>query len=342
MFISALEGRHPLVTAVPGGSEVIVTTASLTDLAIVTTDSLMETAAPSGAVTARSGPVAALAGTEALSDTGTLSDTGAAPPGSLAECGDHELLILVRSLPLGHERRSAACEVLVTRYQSLVRSCARRYWGSPESADELMQVGYVGLMKAINRFDPEVGASLAPYATACVSGEIKRHFRDKRWQVHVNRSAQELVLELRKAVGELTQELGRAPGDEELARYLEVTVDAIRDARRADLSSSAWSLDAPASDQEQSASFGDLLGEEDPQMEHTLEMEALSAHWSELPVRQQRILLMRFYGNMTQSEIGDRLGLSQMHVSRLLAQSLRYMRERLLGTEPELEAIGES
>jgi DNA-directed RNA polymerase specialized sigma subunit len=166
-------------------------------------------------------------------------DTATAPSEDLAECSDHELLVLARSLPLDSRRRAAACEVLVTRYQSLVRSCARRYWGSPESADELMQVGYVGLMKAINRFDPEVGTSLAPY-------------------------------------------------------------------------------------------------------EHTLELEALSAHWSELPARQQRILLMRFYGNMTQSEIGDRLGLSQMHVSRLLARSLGYLRERLLGAEPEPETIGEA
>jgi RNA polymerase sigma-B factor len=275
-------------------------------------------------------------------DTATLDDTTTAPAGKLAEWADRELLVLVRSLPLASQRRSAACEVLVTRYQSLVRSCARKYMGSPESADELMQVGYVGLMKAINRFDPAVGMSLAPYATACVSGEIKRHFRDKRWQVHVSRSAQELVLELRKAIGDLSQELGRAPGDGELAEHLRVTVDAVIDARRADLGSQAWSLDAPASGLEDSVSLGDLLGEEDSQMEHALEMEALSAHWSELAAREQRILLMRFYGNMTQSEIGDRLGLSQMHVSRLLAQSLSYLRERMLGAEPDPETIGES
>jgi RNA polymerase sigma-B factor len=264
-----------------------------------------------------------------------VQEPAIAPAGSLAECDDRELLILVHSLPMGNARRSAACEVLVTRYQSLVRSCARKYWGSPESTDELMQVGYVGLMKAINRFDPDVAISLAPYATACVSGEIKRHFRDKRWQVHVKRSAQELVLELRNAIGTLSQELGRAPSDDELARQLQVTVAAVRDARRADLGSQAWSLDCPASDQADSASLGDLLGEEDPQVEHTLDMQALQAHWTELPPREQRILLMRFYGNMTQSEIGDRLGLSQMHVSRLLAQSLGYLRERILGPAPE-------
>jgi RNA polymerase sigma-B factor len=213
--------------------------------------------------------------TATLMDTAMLKDTATTPRGNLAVCSDRELLVLVSSLPLDSQRRSAACEVLVARYYSLVRSCVRRYWGSSESADELMQVGYVGLMKAINRFNPAAGTSLAPSATACVSGEIKRHFRDKHWQVHVNRSAQELVLEMRKAVGELSQELGRAPGDCELAEHLRVTVDAVRAARRADLSSQAWSLDAPSSDHEDSASLGDLLGEDDPQTEHALEREAL-------------------------------------------------------------------
>ena len=96
------------------------------------------------------------------------------------------------------------------RYGKLVRSCVRQYRGSPEPTEDLMQVGYVGLLKAINNYDPEVGDSLSAYAQPCVSGEIKRHFRDKRWQIHVRRSAQELLLELRKANEELTQQLGRA------------------------------------------------------------------------------------------------------------------------------------
>lgn len=256
----------------------------------------------------------------------------------LAHWDDGKLLRLVRSLPLGDQRRSAACEVLVTRYQPLVRSCARKYWSGPESADELMQVGYVGLMKAINKFDPAFGGSLAAYAFPSVSGELKRHFRDRCWQVHVKRSVQELVLELRTAARDLTQRLGRTPGDAELAAHLRVAVSEVQDARRADLGFHAWSLDVPLSAEDETASLADLLGEEDGQVEHALDMAAVSAHWNELPERQQRILLLRFYGNKTQAEIGETLGISQMHVSRLLTQSLNYLRECLLGPEEQSTA----
>ena len=259
---------------------------------------------------------------------------------------DRTLLGLIRSLPPDSRQRAAACELLVTRYQPLVRSCARKYRGSPEPPEELMQVGYVGLMKAINRFDPAAGDNLAAYAPPCVSGEMKRHFRDRRWQIRVRRPAQELVLQIRNTTGDLAQELGHSPGDGELATHLGVAADDIAAARRADHSSHAWSLDAPTADDSGCASLGALLGEEDPQVQHTLGMTALAAHWKELPRRQQRILLMRFYGNMTQAEIGDRPGISQMHVSRLLARSLGYLRERLPGPdeqpEDELAAIGES
>ncbi len=249
----------------------------------------------------------------------------------LSNLDDHELLRLVRALPRGDALRSSACETLIERYQKLVRSCVRQYRSSPESAEELMQVGYVGLLKAINNFNPEIGGSLSAYAQPCVSGEIKRHFRDKRWQVHVRRSAQELLLEVRKATEDLTHKLGRAPGDDELASHLGVTEDELLEARRADMVFHTYSLDAPIFDRQDPVQLADLLGEDDHGVEHTLDMEAVSAHWKELPVREQRILTMRFYGNLTQAEIGERLGISQMHVSRLLARSLSYLRDRLLG-----------
>jgi RNA polymerase sigma-B factor len=249
----------------------------------------------------------------------------------LSNLDDHELLRLVRALPRDDALRSSACETLIERYQKLVRSCVRQYRGSPESAEELMQVGYVGLLKAINNFNPEIGGSLSAYAQPCVSGEIKRHFRDKRWQVHVRRSAQELLLEVRKATEDLTHKLGRAPVDDELASHLGVTEDELLEARRADMVFHTYSLDAPIFDRQDPVQLADLLGEDDHDVEHTLDMEAVSAHWKELPVREQRILTMRFYGNLTQAEIGERLGISQMHVSRLLARSLSYLRDRLLG-----------
>jgi len=271
-----------------------------------------------------------------------VRETAATPAAELAQYDDSDLLRLVRSLPVDDQQRSAACEILVTRYQPLVRSCARKYWNGPESADELMQVGYVGLMKAINKFNPEVGGSLAAYAFPSISGELKRHFRDRCWQVHVKRSAQELVLEMRTAARELTQQLGRTPGDAELASHLRISVRELLEARRADLGFHAWSLDAPMSGEDDAASLAELLCEEDGQVEHTVDMAAVSAHWNELPERQQRILLMRFYGNMTQAEIGGILGISQMHVSRLLTQSLNYLRECLLGPEKRLSTVGES
>jgi RNA polymerase sigma-B factor len=257
-----------------------------------------------------------------------------APASQTADLSDGELVKLVQSLPRDSEERNAACEKLIGRYESLVRACAQRYRHSPESAEELMQVGYVGLLKAINNFDPSFGSNLASYAQPCIAGEIKRHFRDKRWHVHVKRSTQELRLELCRVRAELTQQLSRAPKDDELAEHLGITHDELRDAQRADLAFQASSLDAPRSAGPDPGNLADILGEDDPQLEHTLDMESVWAHWGDLPVREQRLLMMRFYGNMTQAEIGERLGISQMHVSRLLAGALSYLRERMLGQEP--------
>jgi RNA polymerase sigma-B factor len=259
----------------------------------------------------------------------------ARPSVALAERDDSELLALIRAHDESDELRVAAREVIVIRYQSLVRGCVQRYRDTPEPVEDLMQAGYVGLLKAINNFDPALGQNLAAYAQPCVSGEIKRHFRDKRWQIHVKRSAQELMLQVRRARGELAQELGRSPRDEELARRLDVSLDDLRDAQRADMVFHSHSLDAPVYGQDDPATLAELIGEEDPQVEHTLDMESVLTHWNELPERDQRILTMRFYGNMTQAEIGEQLGISQMHVSRLLARSLRYLRGRLLGDEED-------
>lgn len=255
--------------------------------------------------------------------------------GGLPERDDSELLEVLRTRPRGDGGRAAACEALVTRYQSLVRSCVRRYRDSPELAEDLMQVGYVGLLKAINNFDPALGGSLAAYAQPCISGEIKRHFRDKRWQAHVKRPVQELMLRARRARAELTQELGRAPADAELARRLGASEEDLLDARRADMVFHYRSLDAPVSGTEDPVLLADLLGEEDPLMERTLDMQAVLTHWAELPEREQRILVLRFYGELTQAQIGARIGVSQMHVSRLQAHALGYLRARLLGHEAE-------
>jgi RNA polymerase sigma-B factor len=248
----------------------------------------------------------------------------------LAGLDDRELLRIVRSQPRASTQRAAACELLVARHRNLVRSCVQRYMRSPEPAEDLMQVGYVGLLKAINNFDPDLGGSLVAYAQPCISGEIKRHFRDKRWQVHVERSMQELVLRVRDATKELTQQLGHQPADEELTGHLGISDAELREARRADLVFQPASLDAPVAGRPDAATLADVLGAEDPEVQLTLDMESVAAHWGELPRREQKILLLRFYGDMTQAEIGQQLGISQMHVSRLLAHALRHLRQRLL------------
>ena len=253
----------------------------------------------------------------------------------LAGLDELALLGIVGSLPPGSARRAVACELLVTSYHQLVWSCVRRYLHGPEPAEDLMQVGYIGLLKAIGNFDPAICASLAAYARPCISGEIKRHFRDKRWQVHVERPVKELVLQAREATWQLAQELGRTPAEADMARHLGVSAGELRHARRAELALQPSSLDAPLGGQPGTGTLADLLGREDPRIEHLIGMHAVAAHWGELPAREQEILRMDFYGGMTQNEIGRRLGISQMHVSRLRARALGYLRSRLLDLEEQ-------
>jgi RNA polymerase sigma-B factor len=247
----------------------------------------------------------------------------------LAGLDDQALLSLVRSLPRASTRRAIACELLVARYEGLVRSCVRPYRRSPVSARELMQVGYVGLLKAIGNFDPAAGPSLAAYARPCISGELKRYFRDTRWPLHVGRPVQELVLQVRDATGPLTQQLGRTPADSDLARHLGISGDDLRLAQQAQLAFQPSSLDAPLAGLAAVSTLADSLGAEDPQLDRMLGMHAVAAHWGELAPREQQILIMVFHDDMTQAEIGLRLRISQMHVSRLRAHALGHLRARL-------------
>src|SRR5580692_10426716 len=285
-----------------------------------------------------------VSGTAAISVAEPVPGSAApARPGAfsdLARLDDRALLGILRLLPRASERRAAACEILVTRYQGLVWSCVRRYLHSPEPAEDLAQVGYVGLLKAINNFDPAICRNLARYAEPCISGEIKRHFRDRRWQIHVKRPVQELMLNVRAATGPLTQDLGRTPTDSDLATHLGVSGDDLRQARRAELAFQPSSLDAPLAGQPGMSTLADVLGKEDPRLEHMLGMRAVATHWGELPPREQKILLMDFRGGMTQTQIGQQLRISQMHVSRLRAHALGHLRSRLLDLQEHPVADG--
>jgi RNA polymerase sigma-B factor len=251
----------------------------------------------------------------------------------LAELDDRDLLGIAGSLPRFGQRRVAACELLVVRYRGLVWSCVQRYNRRPEPAEDLLQVGYVGLVAAINNFDPAVGCSLATYARSRINGEIKRYFRDQRWPVHVVRPVKELVMQARTATWQLAQELGRTPTESDLAASLGVSGHDLRNAQLAEMAFEPSSLDAPLSGQPGTALLADLLGEEDPRMDHMLDMQAVATHWGELSPHEQKILLMRFYGGMTQDKIGQQLGISPIQVSRLLGRALGYLRPRLLGLD---------
>jgi RNA polymerase sigma-B factor len=227
------------------------------------------------------------------------------------------------------EHGADAREALVYRYQPLVRGLARQYHLPAQHHEDLVQAGYVGLMKAINSFDPAVCADLKPYARACVSGEMKRYFRDKRWLIRVSRKDQELLLVARKAQAELAGELGGTPTDDQVAQRLDVSPEALRRAYRAQEAFAPASLDAPVAGGDDREA-GDLFGSDDARIDRSADMDAIRQHWGELPRPQQRILLLRFYGNMTQSQVADRLHCSQMHVSRLQARALAFLRGRML------------
>jgi RNA polymerase sigma-B factor len=267
----------------------------------------------------------------ALADTADTVD--------LADTSDADLLSLVHSLPATSSRRASACELLISRYRGLVRSCVNRYRRSPEPTEDLMQVGYLGLIKAINNFDPEFGRNLGAYAQPCITGELKRYFRDKRWQVHVERPVQDRLLELRGVSRELTQRLGHQPSHADLAGAVGCTEAEVSEALQADIMMRPASLDAPLAEEQDAPTLADAVGHDDPAIAHVEAMEAVVVHWGELPRREQRILMMRFYGDMTQAEIGRSLGISQMHVSRLLAHALGHLRNRLTSPAPATAAV---
>jgi RNA polymerase sigma-B factor len=198
--------------------------------------------------------------------------------------------------------------------------------------EDLEQVARLGLVKAIDRYDPERG-SFTAYAVITISGEIKRHFRDKTWGVHVPRRVQDMCLEVGHASMVLTTELSRTPTVPELARHLQVSEAAVLEALESSAGYSPASLNAPAGG-EGTAEFGDLLGGADSDLESVDDKLTVSELLLRLPARERRMLAMRFYGNRTQAEIAAELGISQMHVSRLLSRALAWLREAMLSDVP--------
>lgn len=212
---------------------------------------------------------------------------------------------------------------LVTANLGLARILARRFSNRGEPYDDLFQVASLALIKAVERFDPERGVEFSTFATRTVLGELKHHFRDKGWSVRAPRRLQELYLELGQALNALSLQLNRSPTIAEIAGYLEVPEDAVLEAMEAGQGYRSSSIDAPDDEQEPLSA---RLGSDDLSFSgfenRTVLVQALAA----LPPREQLILRLRFFEGLTQSEIAVRVGLSQMHVSRLLSASLERLR----------------
>ena len=240
-----------------------------------------------------------------------------------------ELFERLSVLPADNPERARIRATLVELHLPLVEYLARRFRNRGEWLDDLTQVATIGLIKSIDRFDLERGVEFSTYATPTIVGEIKRHFRDKGWAVRVPRRLQELKLSLTKAIGELAQREGRAPTVSELAAHLQMSEEEVLEGLESANAYSTVSLDAPDSGDEDAPAVADSLGMIDEALEGVEYRESLKPLLERLPPREKKILLLRFFGNMTQSQIAAELGISQMHVSRLLARTLAQLREGL-------------
>jgi RNA polymerase sigma-B factor len=228
-----------------------------------------------------------------------------------------------------------ARDSLVALHLPLVEHLARRFAGRGEPLDDLVQVGTIGLIKAVDRFDTGRGVEFSTYATPTVVGEIKRHFRDKGWAVRVPRRLQEVRLSLSTASEELSHQLGRAPTVAEIAARLSVSEEDVLEGLESANAYSTVSLDAGTGADDEVGAMLDTVGVDDAALEGVEYRESLRPLLAGLAPRERQILVLRFFRNMTQSQIAAEVGISQMHVSRLLARTLEELRSGLLGSDPE-------
>ena len=225
--------------------------------------------------------------------------------------------------------RQALVDALVVRCLPLAEHIARRFFGRGEAQDDLVQVARLGLVNAVNRFDVSRGSDFVSFAVPTIMGEVRRHFRDTGWAVRVPRRMQELHLSLSKAIGDLSQQLGRSPTITELAETLDVDPDDVAQGIIAGNAYHTVSVDTPAGVGADEPPLAETLGDYDAELENVENHEALRPLLAALPERERTVVLYRFFGNMTQTQIADRLGISQMHVSRILGRTLAELREQL-------------
>jgi RNA polymerase sigma-B factor len=222
----------------------------------------------------------------------------------------------------------AAREQLVERFLPLARQLARRYQRGGEQLDDLIQVASLGLLKAVDRFDPARQTAFSSFAVPTILGELKRHFRDKGWSVRVPRDLQEMAVRVDRITDEMSRELGRAPTPGEIAERTSASLEQVLEAREASAAYRAVSLDRPRSDDEEDGdSYADAFGVEDPGFGLAEDAATVDRLMRVLSDREREVLRLRFEEDLTQSEIGQRVGVSQMHVSRLIRQSISRLRD---------------
>jgi RNA polymerase sigma-B factor len=245
-----------------------------------------------------------------------------------------ELFAQLRDDAAATPTREAAREGLVHLHLPLVEHCARRFRNRGEPFEDLVQVGTIGLLKSIDRFDLDRGVEFSTYATPTIIGEIKRYFRDKGWAIRVPRRLQELRMQIGSASADLTQSLGRSPTARELAERIGCSVEEILEGLESSNAYSTLSLDAGDGDEDGPGTMLDAIGILDENLEHVEIRESIKPLLDRLGAREKRILLLRFFKNMTQSQIAEEIGVSQMHVSRLLSRTLEELRTSLEAEPP--------
>ncbi|MBU2668044.1 RNA polymerase sigma factor SigF [Actinoplanes bogorensis] len=239
-----------------------------------------------------------------------------------------DLIAALAALPAGHPSRPELRARTIEAWMPMARHLANRYAGRGEPADDLFQVALVGLIKAVDRFQADRGVEFAGFAIPTIVGELKRHFRDRTWSIRVPRRLQELRLAITGANTTLTHTLGRSPTVADIAAYLEVSEEDVLEGLEGSRAYNATSLSTPVG-AEGSSELGETLGGDDHEFEVAENRIALAPALASLDEREQKIVALRFYGNLTQSQIAEEIGISQMHVSRLLAKALGKMRRRL-------------
>jgi RNA polymerase sigma-B factor len=226
--------------------------------------------------------------------------------------------------------RSDACarDELVRRFLPLARKLARRYAGAREPIDDLIQVASLGLVKAVDRFDPTREIAFSSFAVPTIAGELKRYFRDLGWSVHVPRGAQEMALKVEQARQQMASRSGRSPSVKELAQYLEWSVDDVLDALEAGSAHHSVSLDAPTDDGEGVVgSLAQSLGEDDERLESIEDRVTIATATRKLPARERKVLHLRFVEDLTQTQIAELIGVSQMQVSRILRRAVAQLQD---------------